>query len=160
MHCHKSLNITGFYWPATLLWSLYVTKVVKRRHYLTRSFHITGRALSDCHEIWPHTVIGYSVGPVVFIWMLHQLHTDAWPPAAAVHWAGRQAGLKACSEHWSSGLSLEPNASLVLIFLSLWLHAYWIDQLLLHRENITNYFAEHSNWQGRLKCFCFAYSTY
>ena len=55
MHCHKSLNITGFYWPATLLWSLYVTKVVKRRHYLTRSFHITGRALSDCHEIWPHS---------------------------------------------------------------------------------------------------------
>jgi len=40
MHCHRSLNTTGFYWPSTLVWLFNVTKVVKRRHYLIRSSHI------------------------------------------------------------------------------------------------------------------------
>ena len=147
VHCHKSLNITGFYWATASLWLLNVTKVIKRHRYLTRSSHITGRALPDCHEIWPHTVIGHTVGPVMFIWMLHQLHTDAWPPAAAVHWADMWAGLKACSEQWSSCLSIELNASLVPSFLSSLCLSATVAQ-----SKITNYFSEHSNRLSRLKC--------
>jgi len=43
--------------------------------------------------------------------MLHQLHTYAWPPAAAVHWGVQAGGAE------SNGPLVCFNASLLLSFL-------------------------------------------
>ena len=145
MHCHKSLNITGFYWHVVTIWL--GVFILQAEHCPT--------AMKFDHTQWSATPLVRWCSSECCISYIQM------PGRLLLPFTGR-----AGRQGWKRAVNIGPlvcqelNASLVLIFLSLWLHAYWINQLLLHRENITNYFAEHSNWQGRLKCFCFAYSTY